>query len=103
MYAVIASGGKQYRVEPGQVVELERLAGEAGATIELGQVLLVQNDNGLTIGQPQVGGAVVVAQVVSQKRGPKIVVFKKQRRKNYRRTKGHRQSLTRVRITEIRI
>jgi large subunit ribosomal protein L21 len=102
MYAVIRNGGKQYRVSPGELVDLERTSGNPGTTIELTDVLLVSDGQQTRVGQPVLSGAVVVAQIVAQDRDAKVTVFKKQRRKNYRRTRGHRQSLTRVRITEIR-
>ena len=101
MYAVIKTGGKQYKVAKDEVLEVERLPGEAGASLQLEEVLLVSGDAGVTIGTPTVAGAVVSAEVVEQTRGRKIIVFKKKRRKNYRRTMGHRQDLTRIRITDI--
>ena len=97
MFAVIKTGGKQYRVASGDVIKVEKLEGEAGATIALDQVLMV----GDTIGTPLVAGATVSAEVIAQDRGPKIIVFKKKRRQNYRRKNGHRQDLTVLRITEI--
>ena len=97
MFAVIKTGGKQYRVVPGDVIKVERLEGEAGATIALEQVLML----GDTIGTPLIAGASVSAEVIAQDRGPKIIIFKKKRRQNYRRKNGHRQDLTVLRITEI--
>jgi len=97
MFAVIKTGGKQYRVASGDVIKVEKLEGEAGATIALDQVLMV----GDTIGTPLVAGATVSAEVIAQDRGPKVIVFKKKRRQNYRRKNGHRQDLTVLRITEI--
>jgi len=101
MYAVIRTGGKQYRVEKGAVLKLEKLAGEAGESITFGEVLLLGDGEKTEVGTPCLDGAQVTAEVLEQTRGPKIVVFKKKRRKNYRRTQGHRQDLTVVRITEI--
>ncbi len=101
MYAVIESGGKQYKVSSGEVVTLEKLPVEKGETVRLEKVLLVQAESGTTIGTPTISGACVTGEVVSQKRGRKITVFKKKRRKNYRRTRGHRQSQTQIRITGI--
>jgi large subunit ribosomal protein L21 len=102
MFAVIRTGGKQYRVAPNDVVEIERIAGEPGDVIELGEVLLLGGvEGGPKVGSPAVAGALVAAEVVEQKRGDKVVVFKKKRRKNYRRKNGHRQALTLLRITEI--
>lgn len=101
MYAVIRTGGKQYRVAPDEVIEVEKLAGEAGETVQFGEVLMLGGDGAPQVGAPTVSGASVAGQVVEQKRGDKVVIFKKKRRKGYRRTKGHRQHLTTVRITEI--
>ena len=101
MYAIVETGGKQYRVENGTVVQVESLSGDVGGTVELSDVRLVHGDNGLVVGQPLVKGAKVTAEIVDQGRTRSIMVFKKQRRKNYRRTKGHRQSFTKLRITGI--
>ena len=101
MYAVIKTGGKQYRVTAEDVLEIERLDGEAGEKVEFGDVLMVGEGENVKVGKPHVEGAKVVGEVVEQKRGAKIIVFKKRRRKNSRRKKGHRQDLTKVRITEI--
>lgn len=101
MYAVIKTGGKQYRVTPHEVIEIERLPGAAGDSIEFSQVLMVAANGGVEIGTPLVAGATVVGEIVEQTRGPKIIVFKKKRRKHYRRRNGHRQDLSEVRITEI--
>ena len=102
MFAVIRTGGKQYRVVKDDVISVEKLAGEPGATIELGEVLMVGEGGSATQGTPIVAGAAVSATVIEQKRGPKILVFKKRRRHNYRRKNGHRQSVTVLRIDEIR-
>jgi large subunit ribosomal protein L21 len=101
MYAIIETGGKQYRVENGTFVQVETLPGEVGGTVELSQVRLVHGDKGVLVGQPVVNGAKVTAEIVVQDRTRSIMVFKKQRRKNYRRTKGHRQGFTKLRITGI--
>lgn len=101
MYAVIKTGGKQYRVAPEDVLTVEKLPGEAGETVLFDTVLMVAGENGITLGEPLVGGASVAAAIIEQARARKIKVFKKKRRKHYRRTKGHRQHFTRVRITEI--
>jgi large subunit ribosomal protein L21 len=100
MFAVIKTGGKQYRVAAEDVIEVERLKGEAGDIIQFGEVLLVGGDS-VTLGAPTVAGASVAAEVVEQGRGPKVIAFKKRRRKNSRRKRGHRQEFTKVRITEI--
>jgi large subunit ribosomal protein L21 len=103
MYALIETGGKQYRVAPGDVLDVERLqgTGEAGDSVEFDRVLMVSGDDGVTVGTPTVAGATVRASVVGEVRGPKIRVFKMKRRKGYRRTRGHRQDLLRVRIEGI--
>jgi len=100
MYAVIKTGGKQYRVAADDVLTVEKLAGEPGAKIEFGEVLMLGGDS-VKIGAPLVSGALVKAEVVEQTRGPKVIAFKKRRRKNSRRKRGHRQDLTTVKITEI--
>ncbi len=101
MYAVIKTGGKQYRVAKDDVIVVERLVGTAGDKIELDQVLMLDDGKAPTLGTPLVDGARVAATVLDQSRGDKIIVFKKKRRKNYRRTMGHRQDLTVLRITDI--
>jgi large subunit ribosomal protein L21 len=101
VYAIIESGGKQYRVEPGAVLALERLAGEVGSQISLDRVLLVADGDNVRIGMPTVAGARVTSEIVAHERGEKIDVFKFKKRKKYRRKTGHRQELTRVRIAEI--
>jgi large subunit ribosomal protein L21 len=103
MYAVVKAGGKQYRVAPGDVIQVERLPGEVGDILDLDQVLLVGGGDGegLQVGAPRVAGATVKALVLEQAKGPKILVFKKKRRKNYRRKRGHRQLQTVLRIRDI--
>ena len=101
MFAVIKTGGKQYRVAPDDVIEIERIAGEAGDEIAFDNVLMLDADGNTTVGAPLVDGAKVMGTLVAQARGEKIIVFKKKRRKNYRRTNGHRQELSVVRITNI--
>jgi large subunit ribosomal protein L21 len=100
-FAVIQAGGKQHRVEPGQTIDVEKLAGEAGDTIELTEVLLVSTDDGLLQGKPLISGAKVVARVVTQGRGKKIIVFKYKPKVRYRKKTGHRQWLTRITIEDI--
>jgi large subunit ribosomal protein L21 len=100
MFAVIRTGGKQYRVAPNDIIEVEKIAGRPGDIVELAEVLLLGGASPKT-GSPTIAGALVAAEVLEQKRGDKVIVFKKKRRKNYRRTKGHRQELTALRITEI--
>jgi large subunit ribosomal protein L21 len=101
MYAVVETGGKQYKVEPGGTVEVEKLPVEVGSTVELDRVLLVSGDDGVAVGQPLVAGAKVVAEVVEQGKGEKIIVFRYKRKVRYRRKTGHRQPLTRLLVKEI--
>ena len=102
MFAVIRTGGKQYKVAMDDVISVEKLAGEPGAAIELGEVLMIGEGAEVAAGTPLLEGASVAATVVEQSRAPKIIVFKKKRRHNYRRKKGHRQHQTVLRITAIR-
>lgn len=102
MYAVVESGGKQYRLSPGEAVNVEKIEGEVGQTVVLGKVLLLVDDEGsATIGNPVVEGVDVTAEIVAHGRGRKIVVFKYKPKVNYRRKQGHRQPYTRVRVTGI--
>jgi len=101
MYAVIRTGGKQYRVAADDVIEIEKITGEPGDIVSLEEVLMLGGDGGPTVGTPLIAGASVAAEVLEQKRAAKLLVFKKKRRKNYRRKHGHRQHLTALRITEI--
>jgi large subunit ribosomal protein L21 len=101
MYAVIRSGGKQYRVAPGQTIRLERMTGDVGSTIELGDVLVVENEGKFQAGAPLIANAKVLATVLENDRTKKVIVFKKKRKKQYRRTRGHRQDFTAVRIDKI--
>src|SRR5207253_209844 len=100
MFAVIKTGGKQYRVAAEDKLKVEKVAGEPGEIIQFGEVLVVGGDN-VTLGSPTVSGASVAAEVLDQGRGPKVIAFKKRRRKNSRRKRGHRQEFTLIRITEI--
>ncbi len=100
-YAIIETGGKQYRAEEGAVLEVEKLPGEAKGEIRLDRVLLVRSNGDVRIGTPTVAGAVVVARVIEQKRDKKIIVYKMRPKKNYRLTQGHRQSVTRLQIVKI--
>lgn len=101
MFAVIRTGGKQYRVAPDDVIKVEKLDAEEGAEVRLTDVLIVGEGESQTLGAPLVDGAAVTATVVAQGRAPKIIVFKKKRRKNYRRKAGHRQDITILRVTGI--
>ena len=101
MYAVIKTGGKQYRVAEGDTLQVEKLQGEPGDEISFDQVFLVGGGDATKVGTPTVKGAAVKAQITAQNRGKKIVVFKMKRRKNYRRKNGHRQPYTQIKITGI--
>ena len=100
MFAVFKTGGKQYRVAAEDVLEVGKIKGEPGEIVEFGEVLVVGGDS-VTLGAPTIAGATVAAEVLDQARGPKIIAFKKRRRKNSRRKRGHRQEFTLLRITEI--
>ena len=103
MYALIKTSGKQYKVEVGTVLELDRVAAEVGSTIELNEnVLMVGDGDKVTIGTPLVAGASVTLEVKEHLRGPKLIVFKLKRRKRYRVKKGHRQELTKVEVKDIK-
>jgi large subunit ribosomal protein L21 len=102
MYAVVRSGGKQYRVSQGGSLRVEKLAGEVGASITLDDVLMIGSDDEIKVGTPNVNGAQITGTIVAQGRGEKIRVFKMKRRKGYRRTQGHRQDYTEIRVDEIR-
>jgi large subunit ribosomal protein L21 len=100
MFAVIKTGGKQYRVAAGDKLKIEKIEGEPGKIVQIGDVLVVGGDS-VTLGVPTISGASVAAQVLEQSRGPKVIAFKKRRRKNSRRKRGHRQDYTVVRIKSI--
>ena len=100
MFAVIRTGGKQYRVAAEDVIKVEKVKGDPGEIVQFGEVLVVGGD-AVTLGAPTVAGASVAAEVIEQGRGRKVIAFKKRRRKNSRRKRGHRQEFTRIRITEI--
>jgi large subunit ribosomal protein L21 len=100
MFAVIRTGGKQYRVAAEDVIRVDKVKGSPGEIVQFGEVLVVGGDN-ITLGQPTIAGASVAAEVLEQGRGPKIIAFKKRRRKNSRRKRGHRQEFTLIRVTEI--
>lgn len=102
MFAVIRTGGKQYKVAKNDVIAVEKLSGDPGATIELGEVLMVGDGATVSAGAPLLAGASVSAELVEHRRADKIIVFKKKRRQNYRRKNGHRQHQTVLRITDIR-
>jgi large subunit ribosomal protein L21 len=101
MYAVVRSGGKQVRVSPGAEVRVEKLPGNVGDAVELAEVLLVGGEDGTRVGQPLVEGAKVVGKITAQGRGPKIIIWKQKRRKNYRRKQGHRQDYTEIAVESI--
>ncbi|HYF23562.1 MAG TPA: 50S ribosomal protein L21 [Caulobacteraceae bacterium] len=101
MYAVIKTGGKQYRVQPGDVLVVEKLEGEPGAEIRFDQVLMVGDEGGATVGAPLVDGAVVTGALIETRKGEKVRIFKKTRRQGYRRTRGHRQTESVIRVTAL--
>jgi large subunit ribosomal protein L21 len=103
MYAIIRSGDKQFRAEPGKTIRIPSLDAAVGDTITFDEVLLAATDDGVQVGTPVVGGAAVTGEVVAHGKGEKIIVFKWKRRKNYRRKQGHRQKYTDVRIGDIRL
>lgn len=102
MFAVIRTGGKQYKVQKDSKIKVEKLEGKEGASVNLDQVLYIGDGKSSMIGDPVVKGAQVTAKIVEQARAPKVVIFKKKRRQNYRRTRGHRQELTVLQITDIK-
>jgi large subunit ribosomal protein L21 len=101
MYAVIKTGGKQYKVASGDVILVEKIEGEAGAAVTLPEVLMIGDGANITVGAPTVKGASVAAEIVGQQKADKVIIFKKNRRHNYRRKNGHRQKLTELKITGI--
>ncbi len=103
MEAVIATGGKQYRVAPGQVIKVERLGIAKGASVEFDKVLLVNNEGHVTVEPKALSSARVTGEVVAERKGAKVLIVKFKRRKNYRRHRGHRQTMTAVRITKIEV
>ena len=101
MYAVIKTGGKQYRVAPGEKIKIEQVQADVGATIVLDQVLMVADGEAVKVGTPTLAGAKVSATVVAHGRGPKVRIFKMRRRKHYQKTQGHRQNYTEIRVEAI--
>lgn len=101
MYAVVKTGGKQYKVKAGEILRVEKIEGEVGSPLTFDSVLMVSDGDNLTLGQPEVDNASVSAHIVEQGRGQKIIVFKYKRRKRFRRTQGHRQHFTAVKIDTI--
>ena len=101
MFAVVKTGGKQYKVAAEDIIEVEKLPGAAGDTVSLDEVLMVDDNGKLTVGTPRVAGTVVNAEIIAQKKGDKVIIFKKQRRHRYRRKNGHRQELTVLKIQGI--
>ncbi len=101
MYAIIETGGKQYRAEPNGILQVESLGGDVGSIVQFDSVRFVQTDQAPIVGSPMIPDAIVKGEIIRHARTRSITIFKKKRRKNYRRTKGHRQGFTQVRITEI--
>ena len=102
MYAVIKTGGKQYRVKEGDTLKVEKITGDAGASVEFNDVLAIGDGDAMKIGTPTVKGAKVLAEVINQGRAKKVLVFKKKKRKGYTKKQGHRQAFTALKIKEIR-
>ena len=103
MYVIVTTGGKQYKVTPGMLLDVELLPGAAGETVRLDQVLAVRSDGGFAVGHPVVEKAVVTAQIVNHLKGKKVISFKYKRRKGYHRKEGHSQNLTRLKVVEISV
>ncbi|HPM78891.1 MAG TPA: 50S ribosomal protein L21 [bacterium] len=101
MYALIETGGQQFKVQEGQTIKVERIEGEVGAQIELDKVLLVRSDSDVKVGAPYLNGAKVLGEIVAQDRNKKVVIFKYKRRKDYHKKVGHRQPYTALKITKI--
>jgi len=101
MYAVIKTGGKQYRVQPGDTIVVEKIDAEPGANVSFGEVLMLGGDKGVTVGSPMIDGATVAATLIETRKGEKVKIFKKIRRQGYRRTRGHRQLESVLRVTGI--
>ncbi len=101
MYAIIEAGGKQYKVEKDKIIDIDKIRKEKGKEIELGKVLMIKNNNKISMGNPYIKEAKVIAEVIGHIKGDKIIVFKKKRRKRYKKTIGHRKNYTRVRIKNI--
>ncbi len=101
MFAVLKTGGKQYKVAQGDVIQVEKLEGNVGDKVTLDQVLMVGEEDKVDVGAPILDGSTVTCEIIDQTKGPKILVFKKKRRKKYRRTNGHRQLITYLKITDI--
>lgn len=101
MFAVLKTGGKQYKVSQGDVIQVEKLEGNVGDVVTLDQVLMISEDEKVDVGSPMLEGSQVIGEIIDQAKGKKIIVFKKHRRKNYRRKNGHRQWITHLKITEI--
>jgi large subunit ribosomal protein L21 len=102
MFAVVKTGGKQYKVAQGDVIQVEKLPGEANAKVELAEVLMVCDNGKVSVGAPFLKGAAISAEIVAQKRSDKLIIFKKKRRQNYRRRNNHRQDFTVLKITAIK-
>jgi large subunit ribosomal protein L21 len=101
MFAVLKTGGKQYKVAQGDVIQVEKLEGNVGDKVTLDQILMIGEEDKVDVGAPILDGSKVTCEIIDQRKGPKIVVFKKKRRKKYRRTNGHRQLITHLKITDI--
>jgi len=103
MYAVVKTGGKEYKISKGDVIRVEKLEGKIGDPVKLSDVLMVSDEGETRVGEPQLSQAVVTGEIVQQAKGPKTLIFKMKRRKNYRRLRGHRQNYTTIKINDIQI
>jgi len=101
MYAVVKTGGKEYRISPGDLIRVEKLEGKVGDQVTMKDILMVSHEDQVQVGNPLLGNAVITGEIVQQVKGRKVLIYKMKRRKNYRRTKGHRQTYTYIRVNEI--
>jgi large subunit ribosomal protein L21 len=101
MYAVVKTGGKEYRISPGDLIRVEKLEGKVGDQVTMKDILMVSHEDQVQVGNPLLGNAVVTGEIVQQVKGKKVLIYKMKRRKNYRRTKGHRQTYTYIRVNDI--
>ena len=103
MYAVVKTGGKEYRISPGDLIRVEKLEGKVGDQVTMKDILMVSHEDQVQVGNPLLGNAVITGEIVQQVKGRKVLIYKMKRRKNYRRTKGHRQTYTYIRVNEINL
>lgn len=103
MYAVVKTGGKEYRISPGDLIRVEKLEGKVGDQVTMKDILMVSHEDQVQVGNPLLSNAVITGEIVQQVKGRKVLIYKMKRRKNYRRTKGHRQTYTYIRVNEINL